>query len=105
MDLTSRRPALLAALMMVVAGPAWALPGAIAAAHHPARAAADPLPAGPGLASSPEHAPRGLARSDPDDPPPLTPIRDPGPMDPPQPQLIVERTGPISAAPGPLACS
>lgn len=104
MDTASRRLALAAALMTVMAGPAWGLPGIIAPAGRAERPA---LPAGPGPA--PERAPPGLASSDPDDPPPLTPILDPAPLDPPPPLLIVERagpaTGPLSAAPAPVTRS
>lgn len=100
MDTASRRLALAAALMTVMADPAWGLPGIIAPAERPALTAVSPLPAGPGPA--PERAAPGLASSAPDDPPPLTPILDPAPLDPPPPLLIVERTGP---APGPLSAA
>ena len=47
-----------------------------------------------GLAAAP-----ALATQDPDDPPPLTPIHDPAPVEPVPPQIVLARA---SAAGGPL---
>lgn len=108
MDFASRRLALFALLMSLQAAPAWSSPAAPAPAGQAALAIS--FPQGPGtvsLAPDPGQAPDsgfqapGLVGTDPDDPPPLTPIRDPEePLDPPPPLLIVERaTEPLNVAP------
>ncbi|MCC2637183.1 MAG: hypothetical protein K0Q68_902 [Moraxellaceae bacterium] len=108
MDFASRQLALFAVLMTLQAAPAWSLPAAPASAGQSALAIAFPQgPATVSLAPDPGQAPDsglqtpGLVGTAPDDPPPLTPIRDPEePLDPPPPLLIVERAPrPLSVAP------